>query len=54
MPGLRKIAKMYGGLVAVDGKQAVEHKWDYAKDEPYVARTVDREEYDKEQAAKRP
>ncbi len=44
MAGLRRIAKMYGGLVAKDSKKVVVHKWDYKKDEPYVESVTERKD----------
>lgn len=47
MPGLRKIAKAYGGLVAKNKDKVVVHKWDDEKDEPYIEAEMAREEYDR-------
>jgi hypothetical protein len=32
MAGLQKICRMYGGLIASDGKKRVNYSWDYANE----------------------
>lgn len=46
MAGLARIAKMHGGLVAKNSRQAVVYRWDDETNEAVVVEKADRKDYD--------
>ena len=36
MGGLRKICKLYGGMIVTQHGKSVEYVWDYVNDEPVI------------------